>query len=409
VLTALLSPDIQKFIRDHEQDDERKLVLKHSIISGVPSSIIADQISGRRKAKEKLPIFYHSDNIIYPPGINLEQTSSEQTARFKADLLLKLISSRSSETSHKSSLNEGVDLTGGFGIDSCFLSPLFSSFHYVETNASLAEIARHNHTQLGLRNIHYHNTAAENFVEQLDHPVDFIFIDPSRRNQGKKVFSFSDSEPDISTLQPEVFRKAGLLLIKASPLFDIKQGIKELSNVRKVVVLSVENEVKELLFVCEKTFTGEPSIDSVNLLRNGISERFDFLFSQESILTVAFSDPLTYVYEPNASILKAGAFKNISKTFSIPKIQNSTHLYTSHSLIKDFPGRIYKIEALTKPDPKIVRSFLPDGKANVTTRNYPLSVEELKKKTGISDGGDKYLLAFSGVKEKFVCIASRIK
>lgn len=409
MLTALLSPDIQQFIRDHEQDDERQLVLKHATISGVPSSVIAEQISGRRKAKEKLPTFYHSDNIIYPPGINLEQTSSEQTARFKADLLLTLISSPTHATNQKSSLNEGIDLTGGLGIDTCFLSPLFSSFHYVETNTSLAEIARHNHTQLKLTNIHYHNTSAESFIDQLNHPVDFIFIDPSRRNQGKKVFSFSDSEPDIATLQPKVLQKTGLLLIKASPLFDIKQGIKELSNVKKVLVLSVENEVKELLFACEKTFSGEPSIESVNLLRDGTSERFDFLFSKESLLTVEFSDPLTYVYEPNASILKAGAFKNISKTFSIPKIQASTHLYTSHSLIKDFPGRIYKIEARVKPDPKIVISFLPDGKANVTTRNYPLSVEELKKKTGISDGGDKYLLAFSGIKEKFVCVASRMK
>jgi hypothetical protein len=409
VLTALLSTDIQNFIRDHEQDDERQLVLKHTTIFGVPSSIIADQISGRRKAKEKLPTFYHSANIIYPPGINLEQTSSEQTARFKADLLLKLTSSRFSETSHKSSPKEGIDLTGGLGIDTCFLSPLFSSFHYVDTNASLLEIARHNHAQLSLGNIHYHNTSAEDFIDQLNHPVDFIFIDPSRRNQGKKVFSFSDSEPDIATLQPKIFQKTGLLLVKASPLFDIKQGIKELSNVKKVLVLSVENEVKELLFVCEKDFSDESSIESVNLLRDGSSGQFDFLFSQESLLTVEFSDPLTYVYEPNASILKAGAFKTISKTFSIPKIQTSTHLYTSHSLIKDFPGRIYKVEALIKPDPKIVRSFLPDGKANVTTRNYPLSVEELKKKTGLNDGGNKYLLAFSGVKEKFVCVASRIK
>jgi hypothetical protein len=294
----------------------------------------------------------------------------------------------------------GVDLTGGFGIDTYFLSQLFHQFH---------EIARHNHNTLGAANIEYHNTSAEEFLNQLAGPVDLVFIDPSRRSQNKKVFTLSDSEPDIVALQKKIFSKTDLLLIKASPLLDIKLGLKTLADVKKVWVISVENEVRELLFLCEKNFSGEPIIEAVNLLRNEDSESFDFLFSEESMVVVKHADPLLYLYEPNASILKAGAFKTISKHFDLFKIQTNTHLYTSDTLINNFPGRIFKIEALVKPDPKTIKGFFADGKANVTTRNYPLSVDELKKKTGISDGGDQYLIAFSGEDKKFACVASRIK
>jgi hypothetical protein len=306
-------------------------------------------------------------------------------------------------------LGQGVDLTAGFGIDTYFLSQLFHQFHYIEPNTSLLEIARHNHDTLGAANIEYHNTSAEEFINQLTGPVDLIFIDPSRRSQNKKVFTLSDSEPDIVALQKKIFSKTDLLLIKASPLLDIKLGLKTLADVKKVWVISVENEVRELLFLCEKNFSAEPVIEAVNLLRNGDSESFDFLFSEESMVAVKHADPLTYLYEPNASILKAGGFKTISKQFNFFKIQTNTHLYTSDTLVNNFPGRIFKIEAFVKPDPKTIRGFFGDGKANVTTRNYPLSVDELKKKTGISDGGDEYLIAFSGENKKFVCVASRIK
>jgi hypothetical protein len=403
VLKNLLTPEVQKFIREHHQDDERQLVLKHKLIEGVPSSIIAAQISGRRKAKDKLPTYYNSEGIIYPPGTNLEQTSSEQTAIFKSALISQLNLS----SSRRQSLGQGVDLTGGFGIDTYFLSQRFHQFHYIEPDASLLEIARHNHIQLGAVNIEYHNVSAEEFLDPLE-PVDFIFIDPSRRTQNKKVFTLSDSQPDIVALQKKIFAKTNHLLIKASPLLDIKLGLKELAGVKKVWIVSVENEVRELLFLCEKNFSAEPLIEAVNLSREGNAESFNFLFSEERALAVDLADPLEFLYEPNASILKAGAFKTISKQFNLFKIQTNTHLYTSDILVNDFPGRVFKIEAFIKPDPKTVRQLFPDGKANVTTRNYPLSVDELKKKTGIRDGGDQYLIAFSGVTKKFICVARRV-
>ena len=399
MLKNILSSEVQSFIRDHEQDDERQIVLRHKEVAGVPSSVIADQISGRRKAKDKIPTYYNASNIIYPPGINLEQTSSEKTALFKSALL----------SDHCSSPGQGVDLTGGLGIDTYFLSKRFSQFHYIEPNIALLEIARHNHLQLDAANIHYHNNTTENFLNQLNHAVDFIFIDPSRRSENKKVFTFSDSEPNVVSLREKIFEKTGLLMIKASPLLDIKLALKELSSVKKVFVLSVENEVKELLFLCMRGFANEAHIEAINLSKQGTPQVFGFQFSEEENTDVSYSDPLLYLYEPGASILKAGAFKTISKRFALSKIHPSTHFYTSDLLVENFPGRIFKVEARVKPHPKALMEFFPEGKANVIARNYPLSVADLKKKTGISDGGSKYLIAFSGVKEKFVCVATRLR
>lgn len=409
MLKNVLSSEVQSFIRDHEQDDERQVVLRHKEVAGVPSSVIADQISGRRKAKDKIPTYYNASNIIYPPGINLEQTSSEKTAIFKSALLSDHCSSPSRETVGKQSLRQGVDLTGGFGIDTYFLSKLFSLFHYIEPNTRLLEIAKHNHQQLDTTNIQYHNNTAENFLSQLNHAVDFIFIDPSRRSENKKVFTFSDSEPNVVSLQEKIFEKSGLLMIKASPLLDIKLALKELSSVKKVFVLSVENEVRELLFLCMRGFVNGAYIEAVNLSKQGTPRAFGFQFSEEENTDVSYSDPLLYLYEPGASILKAGAFKTISKRFALSKIHPSTHFYTSDLLVENFPGRIFKVEARVKPHPRALMEFFPEGKANVVARNYPLSVADLKRKTGISDGGSKFLIAFSGVKEKFVCVATRLR
>lgn len=405
MLQNLLSHEVQQFIIDHENDDEKQLVLKHKFILGLPAAIIAEQIAARRKAKEKLPTHYNSPNIVYPPGINLEQSSSEHTAKFKTTILVaakNTISGADTQPIFK----VGVDLTGGFGIDSFYLSKLFSEFHYIEPSISLLEIAKHNHKHLGAINIAHHNTTAENFLQQIN-SVDMTFIDPSRRSENKKVFNFKDSEPAIGLLQSTIFEKTNLLLLKASPLLDIKSGVHELRFVKKIFIVAVENEVKELLFLSQNSFVDEPYIEAVNI-RKGRTDSVTFLSSEENDLTVSFSDPKIYLYEPNAAILKAGAFKSIAKMYNLEKIQSSTHLYTSSELVDGFPGRIFKIEARVKPDAKELKSFFPGGKANVTTRNYPLTVEELKKKTGLKDGGDKYLIGFSGLKEKFLVAASRV-
>lgn len=398
MIDLLFRKEVQDFILTHEQEDEKKLVLKHRMILDVPSSIIAEQISGRRKAKTKLPLYYNTRNIVYPPGLNLEQSSSEKTAAFKATILSSALGPNKTIT----------DLTGGFGIDSFFMSKVCREIIYTEPNDSLLHVAKHNHATLGATNIQYHNTTAENFLSSSSGKVDCIFIDPSRRNKAsQKVFKLSDCEPDIPALLSEIFQRSNCLLIKTSPLLDIQQGIKELKHVERVWVLSVDNECKELLFFCRKNFAGESRLVAVNL-QDGHAD-FEFNLAEEKNTHSKSSEPLTYLYEPNTSILKAGAFKFIGEHFSLFKLHPSTHLYTSTELIQSFPGRIFKIMRAVKSDPKTLLEVFPDGKANVITRNYPLTPEELKKKTKLKDGGEGYLLGFTGPSEKYLIAAERIK
>jgi len=398
MIDLIIRKDVQDFIFAHEQADEKKLVLKQRMIHEVPSSVIAEQISGRRKAKTKLPLYYNTHNIVYPPGLNLEQSSSEKTAVFKGNTLNSILGS-----------NKIVaDLTGGLGIDSFFMSKVCREIIYIEPNDLLLQFAKHNHTVLGASNIQHQNTTAEKFLQSFSEKVDCVFIDPSRRDKAsQKVFKLSDCEPNAPELLTDIFQKSDCLFIKTSPLLDIQQGLKELKNVEKVWIVSVDNECKELLFFCRKGFENEPGIIAVNLQEG--HDDFEFNLAEERSVNSKFSEPLTYLYEPNASILKAGAFKLIGEKFSLFKVHPSTHLYTSPELIQNFPGRIFKIIHVVKPDPKILKEVFPRGKANVITRNYPLSPEELKKKTKLKDGGELYLIGLSGQSEKYLVAAERTR
>jgi 16S rRNA G966 N2-methylase RsmD len=395
-VSSLLSEKVQQFIRQHANDDERELVLRYKEVDGVPLARIAEQIAGRRKAKDKLPSFYNTPAILYPPGINLEQSSSEQTAIFKTKVIAE--ESIGKETA--------VDLTGGFGVDVYFLSRIFTKVEYIEPDQLLLQMVQQNHQTLGASNISYHQTTAEYFLES-SWRSDLVFIDPSRRNKGQKVFKLSDCEPDVTALYKSIFEKTEHLLIKTSPLLDIQQALRELPTVYKVYVVSVANECKELLFLCKRMVHNEPEIITVNI-HPTYTEKFSFTKAQEQQTTVAYSSPLEYLYEPNASLLKAGAFKIIASSYRLSKIDVSTHLYTSAEYRADFPGRIFRVEALIKNDPNVIQTNFPDGKANVMTRNYPLSAEELRKKAKLKDGGDKFLIGFSGPKEKFLAVARRV-
>lgn len=397
MIDLLQQPDVRDFIEAHENDDERTLLLKHKTLFNLPASIIANQIVGKRKAKTKLPLYYNTPGIVFPPGLNLEQSSSEETALFKASLLSEIVSEK----------NSIVDLTGGFGVDSFFFSQIFKSVLYCEPNATLLEFARHNHKTLGAQHIQQLNTTAELFLKSALHH-DCVFIDPSRRTtSNQKVFRLADCEPDIVKLLPEIFNNTNLVLIKTSPLLDIQLGINELSGVKTVWIVSVDNDCKELLFLCEKDFTEEPTITAINL--SHAPEAFRFRFSEEKSTAVRFSEPLTYLYEPNASILKAGAFKKVAEVFALSKLHPNTHLYTSNARIESFPGRVFKINHNVKPDAKVLADLLPERKANVLTRNYPLSPEELKKKLKLNDGGTRYVIGLSSLKSKSLIVAERIK
>lgn len=396
----LLAKEVQQFIRENENTDSRSIALLQNSKLEVPASMLAAQVAGRQKAEKKLQTYYQQKNIVYPASLNLEQSSSQATALFKAGILSNLWSFKPSV----------VDLTGGFGIDSFFLSTVAASIVHVEPDAVLQEISHHNHDQLGAINIRYVTLTAEEFLASNNESFDVFYIDPSRRKNSQKISALSDCEPDVVSLQQLIFRFATTLLIKASPLLDISSALAVLQGAKNVFIVSVENECKELLFLCEKDFNGEPEAVAVNLRANGETlSSYTFSFQQERLTLAASGDPQTYLYEPNASILKAGAFKSIAASFSVFKLAPSTHLYTSHELLVDFPGRIFRIEKIVKPDVKNVHELLVDAKTNVITRNYPLRPEELKKKLKLQDGGEHYLIGFAGVKKKYLAFCSRIK
>jgi THUMP domain-like/Conserved hypothetical protein 95 len=399
LIQDLSSLDVQSFIRLHEFDDIRELVLKHPRIRNVPMALIAEQIVGRKKAKEKLPTYYQTDSIIYPHALNVEQCSSEQTAHFKSTLAETIVVPKES----------CLDLTGGFGVDSFFFSKIFHQVHYVEPDERLLEIARHNHRLLQANSIVHHNLKAEEFLKSTKQFFDFIYIDPSRRDSGnRKVFSFADCEPDITVLVPIILEKTSHLMIKASPLLDLQRGWKSLISVKSIFVIAVENECKEVLFYCEKNFAGEPVIEAIHLSRGNITNKLNFTASSERSATPVYSQPLLYLYEPNAAILKAGAFKTVGTRYDVYKLHPHTHLYTSETLDSNFPGRIFRIIAQLKPDSKTLAGYFPLGKANIMTRNYPLTVKELRNKTRLKEGGDSFLIGFSGSEKKFLVVAERV-
>lgn len=396
-LSRIVEPEVQDYLFNHEGEDERALVLKHTDILGIPASVIAQQLAGRRKSKLKLPTWYQKKQIIYPPSINLEQCSSEATALFKASLAGKLFLQKKNLVA--------VDLTGGFGVDCYFFSKVFQCIHYVEPNLNLFELVQNNHKRLGATSILHYCTTAEKFIESSNRPFDLIFLDPGRRDQhARKVFKLTDCSPDVSQLQHLVFKKSLYLLVKASPLLDIQQGLREILHVKKVFVISVDNECKELLFLAENNYQGKVEIEAVDLTPGGnLQHAFAFSPEEEKNASIQLGAPSAFLYEPNSAILKSGAFKLIAQKFQLTKLAPNTHLYTSSELVGNFPGRTFRIEVLD-PDPKQLKHLLPSHYVNVMTRNYPLKPEELKKKLRLIDGGEKFLIGFSGLHKNHLAL-----
>jgi 16S rRNA G966 N2-methylase RsmD len=397
IIRDLSAGPVQEYIREKENFNARDIVLRDKSVLGIPAAQLFEQIASRKKSKEKLPLLYNTPGIIFCPPDKLEQSSSEATGRYKADMIAEFLKKGSSRV---------ADLTGGFGVDSFFISQRISALHYVEPSESLLEIARHNHRLLGADNIRYYLETAEEFLKRANESVDLVYLDPSRRSGDRKVNSLDASHPDVLRLKQAVFEKTTLMFVKASPLLDIHAGISQLGDVRKVFVISVHNECKEILFLCEKKFSGSQSIEAINLA--DVIERFEFSVSDERQQSVVFSDPLQFLYEPNASILKAGAFKLVASRFDVRKIAANTHLYTSDTYVPTFPGRKFRVETLVKSDRSEMRRNFPGGKANVTTRNYPLTADQLKKKMGLKDGGERFLFGFSGTEKKFLAVANRL-
>ncbi|UTA69843.1 class I SAM-dependent methyltransferase [Emticicia sp. 21SJ11W-3] len=354
--------------------------------------LVADQWVARQKAKFKLPGWYANPDIIYPASLSVEQSSSEATAEYKARLFF----------------NAGypnlIDLTGGMGVDSAAFARSHQSVIYVERNKSLTEIAASNFKTLGLNNIQVVNADAVQFLSAANLAADtHFYIDPARRDASKnKVFKIEDCEPDILQIK----HKLSSFLIKYSPMLDIKLAMSQLEAVAEVHIVAVDNEVKELLFLCHKS-DGHAKITAANLINNHW-QTFSFNYEAEQMAEVQFSLPLGYIYEPNAALLKAGAFKSIAQKYGLNKLSVNSHLYTTDKLIKDFPGRVFACQSVCRFDKSEVLAHLNNNQANVSTRNFPIKAEEVKKKLGLKDGGDTYLFATENFKhQKIILICQK--
>jgi 16S rRNA G966 N2-methylase RsmD len=388
----LLHIEIQNFINLNLKSDVSDLLLKGIPFKHIDSRLIIEQIEAKKRSKTKLPTWYNSENIYYPNKLNIEQTSSEITATYKASLV------------SGSSL---IDLTGGFGIDAYYFSKHIENITHCEINTELSEIAKHNTLVLKASNINCLNVSGIDALKRIDQTFDWIYIDPSRRDDAKqKVFLLSDCTPNIQTFQGLFLKYAKNVMIKTSPLLDISATLKVLKHVKDIHIVAVNNEVKELLWILERHFEGEVSINTTNIHKD-TSQNFGFLFEKEPTAKVEYSQPLHYLYEPNSAVLKSGGFRSISEGLNIPKLHKHSHLYTSEPLI-DFPGRRFMIEQQLPFNKKL---FAKEKitKANVTTRNFPISVHEIRKKLNIKDGGSMYLFFTTNLNnEKLILICSRV-
>ncbi|MDD2245370.1 MAG: class I SAM-dependent methyltransferase [Dysgonamonadaceae bacterium] len=387
-----LSSEQKQFILNHENENVSFLALHSSTFKGKEKQFVLAQIAGRQISKNKIPTFYNNFDIIYPIHLSLEQASSEETAKYKASLFnerRKLF----------------VDLTGGLGVDFMFLSRCFDESIYVEKNIILSELAEHNFNLLGLENYTVINSEAEIIINEI-RKASLIFLDPARRdNDGRKVFQIEDCSPNLISIKDLLLDKSDEVLIKYSPMLDISLALKALDNVKQVHVVSIENECKELLFLLSKEMTN-CIYYTVNLKKNGENEVFLFNPDDEHSCTIDYlAYPENYLYEPNSSILKAGGFKVLTRFYDVKKLHNHSHLYTSKELIDDFPGRIFKIEKVVSPNKKQLKSQIPEiKKANIAVRNFPMSVEKIRKLTDLKDGGDHYIFATTLYDEKKVFI-----
>lgn len=370
---SILHTKTQKFINDNLNTDISKLIFKGSSFEDITIQELVEQIEAKKRCKSKLPSWFKSGNIYYPNKLNIEQTSSEITANYKANLI---------------SGNSIIDLTGGFGVDCYYFSKHFKEVRHCEINDGLSSIVAHNYTSLNAENITTQAIDGITFLAKNKQCFNWIYIDPSRRNDEKgKVFLLKDCLPNVPEHLEMLFEYSNNILIKVSPILDISSAINELKFVKEVHVVAVSNEVKELLFILEKGFENPAKVKAVNIKKDK-NEIFEAILNSD--VEVSFSEPLTYLYEPNAAILKAGLFNDVSHQLKTNKLHFNSHLYTSKKFI-NFPGRCFKTLHQTKYDKKTLAKLIPEKKANITTRNFPETVVQIRKKTGIKDGGNLYL------------------
>lgn len=424
------------FIRQHQEEDVRQLAFLGSKYPDVDMPFALDQIRGRQMARTKLPRWANIDGIIYPPHISMEQCSSEVTAMYKAELAARLVkkSQQNARIGHSLEKINFLDMTGGFGVDFSYIAArLGVKSMYVERQAHLCAAAKENFERLGLENATVKNGDGVEILHSLEKPLQLIFIDPARRDDaGNKVVSLQDCIPDVTLLQDEMLEKSDFVIIKLSPMLDWHRAVNELKQVREVHIVSTGNECKELLLVLSSSL-GDKAKSSTEVDEAHVSETDDETShlkvycindnqvmsydetdksvvsiasgiecgivelekcsSEENELSQDSSKPL-YLYEPNASLMKAGCFGAISSRYGVKMLEKNSHLFISDKPVHDFPGRAFRIKAVSSFNKKELKRQLSGvTKANIATRNFPLSVAELRKRFKLKDGGDTYIFA----------------
>lgn len=370
----------RQYVADHLHEDPVQLALQARRFPGLPIPDLVRQIQARQKARPKIPAWADNPDLIFPPALSVEQASSARTAAFKARLV------------------DGqrlADLTGGFGVDTSYFAEQVAEIHYVERDPALVSVVRYNLAQLGVANVTLHATDALSFLKNTPDTFDWLYLDPARRDTAaRKIYRLQDCEPDVLRIMPLLLHKSQRVLLKTSPMLDIEQAVQELKHVRRLWVVAVDNECKEVLY----ELSAEPAVDperyTVNLLRNGQQQEFRLNKARESRAISRYAEPQQYLYEPNVAILKAGGFRSIGTAFELLKLHQHSHLYTGETLRADFPGRIFRIRAAERYDAAALLAHLgPEGRAHVTTRNFPESVADFRRRTGIREGGELYLFA----------------
>lgn len=384
---ALLNTEYQEYINSHLNSDIQGLVLNQNIDIPFDFKDIINQIESKKKSKTKLPTWFNTPGIYFPNKLNIEQTSSEITAKYKSFLV---------------SGDLLIDITGGFGIDAYFFSKEINRVIHCEISESLSEIVYHNYNKLHATNIRTVAIDGLEFLKKNDLKYDWVYIDPSRRHDLKgKVFYLKDCLPNVPEHLDLLFEKCDNLLIKTSPLLDLSAGQNELKHIKAIHIVAVENEVKELLWVLQKNYIKSIEIHTVNLTKSR-NEHFNFVLDQEEQTTANQSLPLKYLYEPNSAIMKSGAFNLVSDKFKLFKLHTHSHLYTSNELI-DFPGRTFVIKDQHLYNKATLRG-LKKFKANITTRNFPVTVADIRNKFSIKDGGDLYLFFTTNMNDERIVV-----
>lgn len=386
--TAILTKEFQDYLKSIEHEDFKSISLKKSPFTEISSPEIAQQLKGLLVSKHKFPTFYSTENIYYPPSVNLEQASSEATANYKASLV-----------SGKSL----IDLTAGLGIDTMAFSKRFEKVYHIEQNEELSQIVKHNSSILAPNLETYTGTFQHFFEENPTIKFDVIYLDPARRNSSGRKFILEDLEPNILEWIPVFFQKSEKIMIKLSPLLDISSTLLQIKEISEIHIVALKNEVKDFLLILDKNNTSQnPYIKAVNLESN--QSEFSFHFENEQNTDAKYGVVSNYIYEPNVAILKTGAFKLLTQKFDLLKLHQNTHLYTSDVIIDNFPGKIYKVDEQIKNPKKEILKI----KANVLVKNFNQPIDVVKKKFKITDGGEITLIFTQSIEGFHILKTSRI-